>query len=107
MFYRTAPGKVVRTRKPAEVVREMRFLLEEHGISIFLFQDDDFSLFGPAWQRWAREFVNELYRITCPVEPSGKSIAVLMLLIQTCSSRCGAPAFTWSTWASSLAPRKA
>jgi radical SAM superfamily enzyme YgiQ (UPF0313 family) len=42
MFYRTAPGKVVRTRKPAEVVREMRFLLEEHGISIFLFQDDDF-----------------------------------------------------------------
>jgi anaerobic magnesium-protoporphyrin IX monomethyl ester cyclase len=66
MFYRTAPGKVVRTRKPAEVVREMRFLLEEHGISIFLFQDDDFPLFGPAWQRWAREFVNELYRNHLP-----------------------------------------
>jgi anaerobic magnesium-protoporphyrin IX monomethyl ester cyclase len=57
MFYRTAPGKVVRTRKPAEVVREMRFLLEAHGISIFLFQDDDFPLFGPAWKRWAREFI--------------------------------------------------
>lgn len=66
MFYRTAPGKVVRTRKPAEVVREMRFLLEEHGISIFLFQDDDFPLFGPVWRRWAREFVEELHRNRLP-----------------------------------------
>jgi len=62
MFYRTAPGKVVRTRKPAEVVKEMRFLLEEHGRSIFLFQDDDFPLFGPVWQRWATEFVHEIHR---------------------------------------------
>ena len=62
MFYRTAPGKVVRTRKPAEVAAEMRFLLEEHGISIFLFQDDDFPLFGPVWHRWAREFLSELHR---------------------------------------------
>lgn len=46
MFYRTAPGKVVRTRKPAEVAREMRMLHEEHGASIFLFQDDDFPVFG-------------------------------------------------------------
>lgn len=66
MFYRTAPGKVVRTRKPAEVVREMRFLFEEHDITIFLFQDDDFPLFGPAWKRWAREFVAELYRQELP-----------------------------------------
>lgn len=66
MFYRTAPGKVVRTRKPAEVAREMRFLLEEHGISIFMFQDDDFPLFGPAWHRWAREFVSELHRNRLP-----------------------------------------
>ena len=66
MFYRTAPGKVVRTRKPAEVAEEMRFLLEEHGISIFMFQDDDFPLFGPVWRRWAREFVNELHRKQLP-----------------------------------------
>jgi anaerobic magnesium-protoporphyrin IX monomethyl ester cyclase len=66
MFYRTAPGKVVRTRKPAEVVREMRFLLEEHGRSVFLFQDDDFPLFGPVWRRWANEFVNELHRNHLP-----------------------------------------
>ena len=28
-FYRAAPGKIVRTRKPAEVVREMRWLHED------------------------------------------------------------------------------
>jgi radical SAM superfamily enzyme YgiQ (UPF0313 family) len=66
MFYRTAPGKVVRTRKPSEVAREMLFLLEEHEISIFMFQDDDFPLFGPVWQRWAREFVSELHRNRLP-----------------------------------------
>jgi anaerobic magnesium-protoporphyrin IX monomethyl ester cyclase len=62
MFYRSAPGKVVRTRKPKEVVREMRFLHDSQGITVFLFQDDDFPLFGPVWTRWAREFVDELHR---------------------------------------------
>src|SRR5207245_9080473 len=41
-FYRAAPGRVVRTRKPAQVVREMRILDEERGTTIFLFQVDDF-----------------------------------------------------------------
>jgi anaerobic magnesium-protoporphyrin IX monomethyl ester cyclase len=62
MFYRTAPGKMVRTRKPAQVVREMRALHEERGITIFLFQDDDFPLFGPVWHRWAGEFVSEMHK---------------------------------------------
>jgi anaerobic magnesium-protoporphyrin IX monomethyl ester cyclase len=62
VFYRAAPGKVVRTRKPAEIVREMRMLYDERGISIFLFQDDDFPVFGTVWQRWTREFLAELYR---------------------------------------------
>jgi radical SAM superfamily enzyme YgiQ (UPF0313 family) len=62
VFYRSAPGKVVRTRKPAEIVREMRMLHDERGITVFLFQDDDFPLFGPVWQRWTREFIAELYR---------------------------------------------
>jgi radical SAM family protein len=44
----------------------MRFLLDEHDITIFLFQDDDFPLFGPAWKRWAREFVAELHRNDLP-----------------------------------------
>ena len=61
-FYRAAPGKIVRTRKPALVVEEMRMLHEQRGITIFLFQDDDFPLFGPVWRRWAAEFVRELHR---------------------------------------------
>ena len=60
-FYRTAPGKVVRLRKTTEVVREMRQLYEERGITIFLFQDDDFPLFGPKWRRWANDLVDELH----------------------------------------------
>jgi anaerobic magnesium-protoporphyrin IX monomethyl ester cyclase len=66
MFYRSAPGKVVRTRKPAEVAREMRRLHDERGATIFSFQDDDFPVFGRVWQRWAREFVTELYRNDLP-----------------------------------------
>ncbi|HBB98627.1 MAG TPA: B12-binding domain-containing radical SAM protein [Blastocatellia bacterium] len=65
-FYRAAPGKIVRTRKPAEVVREMRMLHEERGITIFLFQDDDFPLFGTVWRRWANDFVDELHRSGLP-----------------------------------------
>jgi anaerobic magnesium-protoporphyrin IX monomethyl ester cyclase len=65
-FYRAAPGRVVRTRKPAEVVREMRMLHEEKGVTIFLFQDDDFPLFGTVWRRWANEFVDELHRSGLP-----------------------------------------
>jgi anaerobic magnesium-protoporphyrin IX monomethyl ester cyclase len=66
MFYRSAPGKVVRTRKPVEIAREMKVLHEERGISLFLFQDDDFPVFGPVWHRWTREFLSELYRLDLP-----------------------------------------
>jgi radical SAM superfamily enzyme YgiQ (UPF0313 family) len=65
-FYRAAPGRIVRTRRPAEVVAEMRMLHEERGATIFLFQDDDFPLFGPVWRRWAGEFVDELHRSGLP-----------------------------------------
>jgi radical SAM superfamily enzyme YgiQ (UPF0313 family) len=65
-FYRAAPGKVVRTRKPAAVVEEMVSLHFERGITIFLFQDDDFPLFGPVWRRWAAEFTRELHRSGLP-----------------------------------------
>ena len=41
-FYRTAPGKVVRVRKPQKVVEEMLDLHRRHGVRVFLFQDDDF-----------------------------------------------------------------
>jgi anaerobic magnesium-protoporphyrin IX monomethyl ester cyclase len=59
-FYRTAPGKVVRLRKPAEVVREMKMLFEQKGITIFLFQDDDFPMFGPKWRAWSHQLVDEI-----------------------------------------------
>jgi len=66
MFYRSVPGKVVRTRNPAEVAREMRYLHDECGATIFSFQDDDFPVFGRVWQRWTREFLAELYRNDLP-----------------------------------------
>jgi radical SAM superfamily enzyme YgiQ (UPF0313 family) len=66
MFYRTAPGKVVRTRKPAEVAREMRALRDERDITVFLFQDDDFPVFGKVWRQWTRDFISELYRQDLP-----------------------------------------
>lgn len=65
-FYRTAPGKVVRTRKPSEVVSEMRQLYDERAITIFTFQDDDFPLFGPVWHRWTRELLAELHHNDLP-----------------------------------------
>lgn len=66
MFYRAAPGKVVRTRRPDAVVREMRTLHEERGATIFLFQDDDFPLYGPVWRRWTGEFLDALHRAGLP-----------------------------------------
>lgn len=65
-FYRAAPGKIVRTRNPGRVVEEMSALYRERGTTIFLFQDDDFPLFGPVWRRWAADFVNELHRSGLP-----------------------------------------
>jgi radical SAM superfamily enzyme YgiQ (UPF0313 family) len=44
----------------------MLWLHEERGITIFLFQDDDFPLFGKAWHRWAGELVDELHRANLP-----------------------------------------
>lgn len=59
-FYRTAPGKVVRKREPAAIVAEMRELYEQDAITVFLFQDDDFPLWGRAGRRWVDELVAEL-----------------------------------------------
>jgi len=60
VFYRAAPGKVVRLRQPKRVVEEMRHLHHEKGINVFLFQDDDFPVFGKAWRRWTRELLAEM-----------------------------------------------
>ncbi|HKD07822.1 MAG TPA: radical SAM protein [Bryobacteraceae bacterium] len=60
-FYRNAPGKVVRVRKPVHVVEEMLYLLQQHSVRVILFQDDDFPLWGPAGRRWADELVGRMY----------------------------------------------
>jgi anaerobic magnesium-protoporphyrin IX monomethyl ester cyclase len=60
-FYRTAPGKVVRVRKPAKVVEEMLDLERYRQVRIFLFQDDDFPLWRAVGRRWATELADRLH----------------------------------------------
>jgi radical SAM superfamily enzyme YgiQ (UPF0313 family) len=62
MFYRTAPGKVVRVRKPAMVVQEMLELYEQQGVRLFLFQDDDFPVWDtPVARRWIDELLDRMH----------------------------------------------
>ena len=60
-FYRTAPGKVVRVRKPAKIIEEMQHLNDQFGVRIYLFQDDDFPLWGRVGREWADELVGRLH----------------------------------------------
>lgn len=60
-FYRTAPGKVVRVRRPGKVVEEMLYLHRDHGARLFLFQDDDFPLWGRAGRKWVDELADRLH----------------------------------------------
>jgi anaerobic magnesium-protoporphyrin IX monomethyl ester cyclase len=60
-FYRTAPGKVVRVRKPAKIIEEMQLLHDQFGVRIFLFQDDDFPLWGKKGRSWADELVARMH----------------------------------------------
>src|SRR4029077_401971 len=60
-FYRTAPGKVVRVRKPSRVIDEMLLLNREHGVRVFLFQDDDFPIWGNPGRGWADELVARIH----------------------------------------------
>ncbi len=60
-FYRTAPGKVVRSRKPEKIVEEMLGLQQRFNARVFLFQDDDFPLWGNPGRRWADELIGRLH----------------------------------------------
>jgi radical SAM superfamily enzyme YgiQ (UPF0313 family) len=60
-FYRTAPGKVVRVRKPAKIIEEMQLLHDQWGVRVFLFQDDDFPLWGRTGRTWADELVGRMH----------------------------------------------
>jgi anaerobic magnesium-protoporphyrin IX monomethyl ester cyclase len=77
-FYRTAPGKVVRVRRPEKVIEEMLQLHHDHGVRVFLFQDDDFPLWGNKGRRWAEELMagmhdsglakKAIWKISCRAE---------------------------------------
>jgi len=66
MFYRNAPGKVVRVRKPERVVEEMLHLHHHHNVRVILFQDDDFPLWGPVGRRWADELAGRMHEAGLP-----------------------------------------
>jgi radical SAM superfamily enzyme YgiQ (UPF0313 family) len=61
-FYRTAPGRTVRVRSPEKVIDEMLYLNRDRGVRVFLFQDDDFPLWGRRGRRWAEELVERLHQ---------------------------------------------
>ena len=60
-FYRTAPGKVVRIRSAERVIDEMRLLYDERGVRVFLFQDDDFPLWGRSGAKWVDQLAGHLH----------------------------------------------
>ncbi len=59
-FYSVPPGPLKRIRKPECVAAEMKYLYEELGCSIFLFQDDDFPLSGIRGREWISNFCDRL-----------------------------------------------
>jgi len=61
-FYSIPPGRTRRTRSPENVVQEMVQLYREHGVRIFLFQDDDFSLMSKGDREWSWRFLECLGR---------------------------------------------
>ncbi len=56
-FYAIPPGPLRRMRSPSNVIAEMRELYHDHGIRIFLFQDDDFSFMSRRDRRWIADFL--------------------------------------------------
>jgi radical SAM superfamily enzyme YgiQ (UPF0313 family) len=54
-FYEAQEGSLRRLRSPADLVEEMRHLYHDRGVSLFLFQDDDFLATGSRARAWAGE----------------------------------------------------
>lgn len=59
-FYGTPPGRLRRTRSPANIVEEMNELYNKYESSVFLFQDDDFILLGRLGRKWILDFIQQL-----------------------------------------------
>jgi radical SAM superfamily enzyme YgiQ (UPF0313 family) len=108
MFYRAAPGKVVRTRDPKLVVEEMVQLHEERGTTTSFFFRTTTSRYsarcggaGPA------SSLTRSIRLDYRRKSSGKSTVAPMSWNRNYSPKCGTPASTWSTWVSNPAASKA
>ncbi len=59
-FYGPPPGPYKRIRSPEKVIEEMKYLYNEKGCSVFLFQDDDFPVKSDDVNRWIRRFCEGL-----------------------------------------------
>lgn len=60
-FYGLSSGRKVRVRNAEKVVEEMEWLHNRRGVSIFLFQDDDFPIRGMSGRSWVDRFLNALH----------------------------------------------
>ena len=77
-FYRDAPGPARRSRSPANVAEEMQLMVDDLGVRVFIFKDDDISTRGPKHGAWIESFATELedrglagrvlFRISCRVD---------------------------------------
>lgn len=61
-FYKESPGQQRRSRSPSNVVSEMEMLFHDHGIRIFIFEDDDLFMKGNQQRKWVEDFISELKR---------------------------------------------
>jgi hypothetical protein len=59
-FYEAQGGSLRRLRRPEEIVKEMAQLHKERGVSIFLFQDDDFTAGGKRALKWCEDIAGGL-----------------------------------------------
>src|SRR5262249_42718905 len=101
------PGKVVRVRRPEKVVEEMLHLNRRHGVRVFLFQDDDFPLWGKKGRRWADELVGRLHDSGLAESTVWKISCRAEYVEPSCSRACARPGSSSSTWASNPASRAA
>jgi len=67
-FYRLAEGPVWRPRSPANVVEEIKRLIEDHDVHEFIFIDDNFIGAGPRGRQRAEEIAEGILREGLKVE---------------------------------------
>jgi anaerobic magnesium-protoporphyrin IX monomethyl ester cyclase len=61
-FYEAQGGSLRRLRRPDAIVQEMAQLHAQRGVSIFLFQDDDFTAGGKKALKWTEDLAGELVK---------------------------------------------